>query len=836
MRENGINPDIASVPIDSFDRVIEWLVISLLAFMPLALGAVEAWSEEVVVVLAAAISICFLLKLVFKKDINLVWSWAYLPVALFILVAVLQLIPLPTSAVSTISPNTTAVKKELLGDLPNSGELLSSMTLSFYANATKHDLRLVLAVAAVFAVVLNVFRRPEQVKRLLTAMAVIGGGIALIALAQVISATDKIYWYIPTGHNLADAGTFINHSNYSQFMSLSIGAALALVMVKVHETFTGKRITPPLVFEYLSSPAARAIWLLIGMVIIGVTTIFVSLSRGGVVSMLIAAGFTTLVLTSRRSLKGSSWIMALVALSAFICVLYVGFDAVYDRLATLRDLHEIEGGRWQIVKDISVAWTKFPVIGTGLGTHEVVYPMFDRSTIPAIAGHAENEYAQAAEETGLVGLATLVGFAIIVWVNYARNVRSASVPIRSAAYGLGFGLVAILIHSLSDFGQHLPANAILSAVFCALLLALARMGQTNREAAQAVRKPWNFRGLSIAALLCTSGIWAWALLGANNARIAEGHWKEALIAERNLIEKNWQGTHTQFAYLISQTETAAKYQPDNVKYRHWLNVYRWRSISRGNDPNTGEVIIAEQTVQFIPRIIDELHKARVLCPTFGATYCVAGQLEKFVLNDPNGVKHIQTGYRLAPCDPTACFVAGFLDVEEQKFDDSLEKFSRAIELNGRLFKDAADVYINHVNRPDLAVALAGDNTGRLIYVANALTDMEEHKELADKTRVQAKELLKSKCAEPDAPAGAFVSLANIYRQENDNDAAIEYYRRALALDYGQVDWRFALARLLAETEQRGEAIHEARICLRLRPQFKAAEKLIAELSILPGVE
>jgi tetratricopeptide (TPR) repeat protein len=817
MRENGINPGIVDVPIDSFDKVIEWLLISLLAFMPLAFGAVEAWSEEVVVALAATISVCFLLKLALRKDTNPVWSWAYIPVALFILVAVFQLIPLPSSAVSTISPNTVSVKKELLGDLPNANSLLGSMTLSFYPNATKHDLRLVLAVAAVFAVVLNVFRRPEQIKRLLMAMAVIGGGIALIALAQVISGTDKIYWYIPTGHNLADAGTFINHSHYGQFMNLSIGAALGLIMVKLHEAFTGKRITPPIVFEYLSSLAAKVIWLLAAMIIIGAATVFVSLTRGGMVSMLIAAGFTTLILTSRRSLKGSSWIMVLVALGAFICVLYIGFDAVYDRLATLRELHEAKSGRWQIVKDISVAWTKFPVIGTGLGTHEVVYPMFDRSTIPAIAGHAENEYAQAAEETG-----------------YARNVRSASVPIRSAAYGLGFGLVAILIHSLSDFGQHLPANAALSAVFCALLLALARMGRSTRQATQAVTTSWHFRGLNIAALVCISGIWVWALLGANNARSAEAHWKKALIAEHYLTEKNWQGTNEGYVEAISHAATAAEYQPENVNYRHWLNVYRWRSISRVTDPNTGEVIIPEQVVQFIPRIIDELHKVRVLCPTFGATYCVVGQLEKFVLNDPNGVKHIQTGYRLAPCDPTACFVAGLLDAEEQKVDDSFEKFSRAIELDGRLFGDVADVYIYHAGRPDLAVAIAGDNTGRLSYVANALADMEGHQELADKARAKVLELLKSKCSEPDAPAWAFASLGNIYRRENDNETAIEYYRRALTLDYGQVNWRFTLARLLADTDRIPEAIHEARICLRLRPQLKAAEKLIADLSVLPG--
>ena len=31
-----------------------------------------------------------------------------------------------------------------------------------------------------------------------------------------------------------------------------------------------------------------------------------------------------------------------------------------------------------------------------------------------------------------------------------------------------------------------------------------------------------------------------------------------------------------------------------------------------------------------------------------------------------------------------------------------------------------------------------------------------------------------------------------------------------------------------------EAIHEARICLRLQPQMDAAKKLIEDLSVLPG--
>ena len=77
-------------------------------------------------------------------------------------------------------------------------------------------------------------------------------------------------------------------------------------------------------------------------------------------------------------------------------------------------------------------------------------------------------------------------------------------------------------------------------------------------------------------------------------------------------------------------------------------------------------------------------------------------------------------------------------------------------------------------------------------------------------------------------------MAKVIQYEQDYESAIEYYRRALALEYGRVSWRLQLARLLAETGQVPEAVHEARICLRLRPQMRAARKLIEDLSVRPG--
>ncbi|MFQ6036449.1 MAG: O-antigen ligase family protein [Sedimentisphaerales bacterium] len=824
-------PELGRRKGSSFDIIIESLLIGLLAFMPLAFGVVHAWSEEVVIVLSGAIAICFVLKLLCYRDQDIIWTWAYVPLAVFLLIPIFQLISLPRSAVEIISPYTAALRAELLGDLSNSQTLLQSMTLSFYPYATRHDLRLVLAVAAVFVVVLNVYRRPSQIKRLLMAITLIGGTVALITLGQNLFGNGKIYWFVPTRYGGGLSGPFVNHNNYGQFMNLSVGAALAVLLVKVHEAFAGKKITPTIISDYFSSHSTKSLWLLIAAVGLCIATVFVSLTRGGMVSFLIAMTFIVLVLAWQKSLKGRGWIMAIIALMAFIFVLYVSFDAVYERLASLRNFHEAQGSRLQILSDIFIAFRRFPMLGTGLGTHLVVYPMFDRSTETALAAYAENEYAQALEETGLIGLAILIIFGIIIWVNFGRCIRSSRPAICSASYGLGFGLLAILIHSLSDFGQHLPANAILSAIFCALLVSLARLGHHKNRKIKITTV--SRKAICSITFVGICSLWIGNVIAADKARVAEAHWQEARNIE-DFIRKNGQATEAEYADLISHASIAADYEPDNIKYRHWLNVYRWRCLSQTIDISTGDITIADDLMPTVSDIVEGFHKARTICPTYGPTYSLVGQIEKFILHKDVGAERIRKGFRLAPCHRTACFVAGYLDVLQGRYEEAIKKLSRAVQLDGRLFDDVVNIYINQLSRPHLAISAAGDDIGRLQYVTNVLEDMN-YIDLAEQSRQRVKELLIARSLQDDAPAWVFVSLADIYKKQQDNEAAIECLRRALALDYGQVGWRLKLARLLMEMGKAGQAMRQARICLQLRPQSKAAQMLVADLSVHPAV-
>ena len=211
-------------------------------------------------------------------------------------------------------------------------------------------------------------------------------------------------------------------------------------------------------------------------------------------------------------------------------------------------------------------------------------------------------------------------------------------------------------------------------------------------------------------------------------------------------------------------------------------------------------------------------------PTFGALYCVVGEIEKFVLGDPNGTEQIRKGYRLAPCDPTVCLVAARVDIEEGKTADAFAKLARSVQLDESSFERAALLCINDLDRADLALKLAGDDAARLARVGSLLAsldhglpeasatadgaDASHHQELVEQARVKAFEQLKTMCEAPDAPASAHASLASLYHQQKDYEAAIQHYRRAVQLDYDQFYWHYTLATLLAQVDRNDQAIHE----------------------------
>jgi O-antigen ligase/tetratricopeptide (TPR) repeat protein len=806
--------------------VTEAVIVGLLAFSPLAFGVVEAWSELVVVLAAAALSMGLAARAVFDRRFEFIGTWAYLPLGLFIALVVFQSIPLPASWIRALSPGTLATKSRLL-----SGGEPAWTPLSFYRLATLHDLRMVLLGTVVFTATVLTFRTPEQIKRLLRTVFLIGLAIAVLAMLQISTFATQIYWFAGGEGGSVTAGPFVNHSNFSQFMNLSIGAGLGLLLVKLrHED---KRRRP---WQWGGTFRPRVLgWFLTGLVLCA-AAVFTSGSRNGVLSLTIAATLVGTGLFCRRVLKGREWLLAVLPWGVLALLLLTGFDAVFERLASLKEEHDWNF-RWEMTAATLRSWLEFPIWGAGLGTHEYVFPMFDRAKSTSIAVHADNDYAQLLEEMGLIG-GVLVGlFLAVIIRDCAWLMLRGRTSLAMAAFGLGYGLLSVAIHSASDFGQRLPAIFFLSAVTCGLIVNIAHFerGRTGKarplrrvpRSAFAVNRSRQVIAVFSAALLAL--LWSWAIPSAYASYMGERHWHDALILESRLAQQNWQGSDAEYVALISSAAAAEASEPLNVKYGYWLNLYRWYSISRVMDAETGEVLLHPDAFKIVERIADELSRIRGICPSYGPPYAVEGQLRLFVLGEESGADLIQKAYQLASYDPTTCLVAGRLAAERGE-EEAASMLKRAVELQSSYFDEVVRILLFELGNAALAEDLAGDDYSRLERLVQLCAGSDQYAGLADDLKRRAEESLRKRVSSGEATVRELSKLADIEVEIGDLDSAAALYRQALQSDYGNIGLRLALARLLAKLGRNDEALREARICLRIRPDTAVAQELISELS------
>jgi O-antigen ligase/tetratricopeptide (TPR) repeat protein len=821
-------PELLAEPRNRWDLATEGLLAVLLAYMPLAFGAVEATSELVVIALAAALSLVVALRVAVDRTFRVPWTWTFVPLAAFVLLVAFQLAPLPRDWTAKLSPAAVATRTELLGP-DDPAALAAEVPLSMYPYATAHGLRLVLVGVAVFFAVVATFRTAPQIKRVVLTVFCIGCAEAALALLQIITRADRLYWLIDPGTSRLTSGSFINYSNFSQFVNLSIGAGAALLLVRLHEegASTRGRHDPSIPFGGASFSQQGG--LLAGLILCAVA-ICTSLSRNGVLSLIAAGALVGTALFARGTLSRRGWVLAMLPLGALGVLLAFGFDVVYERLATLGDSSNQFADRWELTLGALRAWREFPIFGAGLGTHEFVYAMFDESLNTSLAAHADNDYAQLLEETGALGAVCVLIFLAFIITHVVRLCRRGRTPLSTATFGLAFGLLAVAIHSATDFGQHIPAVFCLSAVTCGLIVQLNRLDSEASSTGAGGGVAWRRAG-AVMTLIGLAACWTWALRDAYAAHMGEQWWAAAYQIDSSIRQARGEADDQEFADLLAATEQAVAAEPQNVAYAFWLNLFRWQAISRDVDPATGQVLLSAEARPFVARIADDLAAVRRLCPTYGAAYALEGQLRLSILDDPTGEDLIRKGVRLAPYDAPTCLVAGEAAARAGRTDEALALLRRAVALNPGYFADVAQILLFELEHPEFARELAGDDFYRLAQLAEIAAGSEDYAALADELREEAGAAQRKRIASDAATPHELAAVAAADAVRGDYESAIELYSRAITADYSQADWHLGLARALAATGRDEEALEEAQRVLRLHPGHAQATELAEELSV-----
>ena len=134
--------------------------------------------------------------------------------------------------------------------------------------------------------------------------------------------------------------------------------------------------------------------------------------------------------------------------------------------------------RVHVWKDTIRIIKNYPLLGTGLGTFNAVYPYYKSFPVRYRYPHAENDYLQLFAETGGMGISLLIllifsFFSPIFRLNplaVSGRRSSRSPPGKQRKYilsrrfliaGGSAALIALLFHSFFDFNLHIPANLLL---------------------------------------------------------------------------------------------------------------------------------------------------------------------------------------------------------------------------------------------------------------------------------------------------------------------------------------------------------------------------------------
>src|SRR6516162_673658 len=402
-------------------------ICCLLAFAVLSFGGVEEWSQAVLEGGASLLLVYWAIRLYYRKADQFTISPEILPLAAFALVALLQVV--------------------------------------FHLTASRYFTRIELQLLCTYLIVVflmsQAYSRTRHWRGYFWFLMSLGFFVSVFAILQYLTSNGKLYWVRTIRIETLPFGPYVNRNHFAGFAELIIPVALVpLVLGKVR----------------------RERLFLVGLFTLApIVALLLSASRGGIVSFAVQMVILFLLLLVRRIRSRHVLAGGLVVLCAVMAVSWIGVKQVLQRFSGI-DSMEVTGSKRAAMRED--AWQLFldhPLLGTGLGTLEIVFPPYETLYDGKVVDHAHNDYVEALAETGVVGgicCAWFLGFVLLYSLKGLAELGSTFGSVLNLS-----GLIAcsgMLVHSLVDFNLHIPANALL--FFVSAHLAVVRLEPSGPRA------------------------------------------------------------------------------------------------------------------------------------------------------------------------------------------------------------------------------------------------------------------------------------------------------------------------------------------------------------------
>ena len=439
----------------ALDKIIAVGMLVVVIFTALAFGSNEPWSVGLFQLMIAVLLIMWAAKSVADKRVKISVPALALPIAGLILLGVAQSIAY----------------------MGSDGRIRS---LSMDVEATRGTTLMLFFLLASFIIARNFFVTRERLGAMANVLIVYGLALSVFALMQYFTWDGRIYWTRPTPWSVA-FGPFVNRNHYAGYMEMLAPLPLSLILAR------GVR---------------KESWVFYGFAAaIMSMSIFVSLSRGGMVGLIAGMAFVIvmsarfgrrartsdesrgdkrfIVERSSSRLKRTGAAIA-CAIAIAVGIFWIGAEGLVNRAA--QSIDQMKSGaddkaslffRKEIWKDTLKLFRASPVLGVGLGAYETVFPIYARHDGLFVVNYAHNDYLQVLSDGGIVGFGLALLFIVFLFRAVGRSLKSSDPLLAGLALGCGAGVFSLLVHSMFDFNLQIPSNALLFLFLSAVLSRIA---------------------------------------------------------------------------------------------------------------------------------------------------------------------------------------------------------------------------------------------------------------------------------------------------------------------------------------------------------------------------
>jgi O-antigen ligase len=343
--------------------------------------------------------------------------------------------------------------------------------LSIYSHATRDELLKFLAYAAVFFLIINNIKTRDQIRRLVLAIVITGTIVAFLGIMQMLSGTNKIYWFWLSKYKIGNYfGPYVNPNHFAGYMGMVIPLGIGLLIAQLlNRSFIPAgswRHRLSVIESHLSKNS-----LLIFLIVIMGLSLFFSLSRGGILCLLFSMVFFFSILGIKRSQRKKRKIGAVILGLIFAMLIWLGIDPVLKELSTLADIRFTSNTRTIISKDTLDIARDFPFFGVGLGNFQHIYPKYTTLKYTGVYTHAHNDYMEMLADTGWPGAILFFGGILFLLIKTLMLWYRRRDPfVAGLTLGGVTGAVFILIQNMWTFNFHIPANAMLFFIILGLTM------------------------------------------------------------------------------------------------------------------------------------------------------------------------------------------------------------------------------------------------------------------------------------------------------------------------------------------------------------------------------